>query len=141
MKERKLVDSIDESQTVWQSIENIVGVQSSLKAFWAALLDDLDVAGGNNMGFVQHKAHASMAPGGWVYTVECRTYRLEERDGGEEGGLQGLKGVLSVQIELWREVGEHAEPEWPHARTPLMYIVARHAIIFAYGHGLTARNR
>ena len=107
-----------ESRTIWQSIENIAGMHGSLKAFWTALLEELDVIGGADMDFVPHRDHSSMAPGGWVYVVECRTYRLEKRD----GDAVVLKGVVSVQIELWRTAGEHADSAWPHAKTPLVYV-------------------
>ena len=107
-----------ESRTIWQSVENIAGLHGSLKAFWTALLEELDVIGGGDMDFVPYKAHSSMAPGGWVYVVECRTYRLEARD----GDAVVLKGVVSVQIELWRTAGEHADSVWSHAKTPLVYV-------------------
>ena len=57
------MESMGESRTIWQSIENIAGLHGSLKAFWTALLEELDVIGGGDMDFVPYKAHSSMARG------------------------------------------------------------------------------
>ena len=113
------MESMGESRTIWQSIENIAGMHGSLKAFWTALLEELDVIGGADMDFVPYKGHSLMAPGNWVYVVECRTYKLQGRDGGDEGVL---KGVVSIKIELWREADEHGDSAWSHAKTPLVYV-------------------
>ena len=39
------METIDESQTVWQSIDNIVGMERSLDALWGAGADELDAIG------------------------------------------------------------------------------------------------
>ena len=54
---------IDESHVVWQSVENIVGLERSLGAFWAALVDELDVIGGDSLAFVEGE-HGSSTSGG-----------------------------------------------------------------------------
>ena len=113
------MEGVGESRTIWQSIENIVGMHRSLKAFWEALQEELDAINGDEMEFVPSKAHSLFAPGGWVFDVECRTYRLQTRDGGDEATL---KGVVSVQIELWRKAGEHDDTVWSYATTPLVYV-------------------
>ena len=59
MKEPELAESIDESRTVWQSVDNIVGMERSLGAFWAALQDELDGIGGDNLAFVEGERHSS----------------------------------------------------------------------------------
>ena len=116
-----MVKSIDEAQTVWQSIDNIVGMERSLRAFWAALVDELDVIGGDNLAFLQHERHWSTSDPDdpWVYTGDCRSYRLEAGDGADDWVL---KGVVSVRIELWRKAGAHSDSLWPHARIPLVYV-------------------
>ena len=116
-----MAESIDESRTVWQSVNNIVGIERSLGAFWAALQDELDVIGAENLAFVEGEHHSSTsgADDYWVYTGECRSYRLEASDNGDEGVL---KGVVPIQIELWRSIEEHPEPVWLHAKTPLIYV-------------------
>ena len=113
--------SINESRAVWQSVENIVGMERSLRAFWAALVDELDVIGGDNIAFVEgeHNSSTSGADDYWVYTGECRSYRLEASDGDAE---RVPKGVVSIRIELWRTAEEHSESVWPHAKTPLIYV-------------------
>ena len=88
-----MVRSIDEARTVWQSIDNIVGMERSLRAFWAALVDELDVAGGAGLAFVEGEEHWSWSADEWVCTSGCRTYRLKTSDGDDE---HVLKGVVSV---------------------------------------------
>lgn len=116
-----MVKSIDEARTVWQSIDNIVGMERSLRAFWVALVDELDVIGGDNLAFVEGAEHWSPSADDWVYTGGCRTYRLETNAGGNDDE-RVLKGVVSVRIELWRTAGEHSESVWPYAKTPLIYV-------------------
>ena len=115
------MESIYESQPVWQSIDNIIGMERSLKAFWVALQEELDVIGGDHLAFVEGEQHSSRSDTDyyWVYTSECRSYRLKASDGGND---EALKGVLSIRIELWRKAEEHAESLWPHAKTPLIYV-------------------
>ena len=116
-----MVENIDESHAVWQSVENIRGMERSLRAFWAALVDELDVIGGDNLAFVEGNGHSSTsgADDCWVFTGECRSYRLEASDAGDE---PVTRGVVSVRIELWRTVEEQTESVWPHAKTPLIYV-------------------
>ena len=116
-----MVKSIDEAQTVWQSIDNIVGMERSLRAFWAALVDELDVIGGENLAFRKNEDHYSTSgtDEAWVYTGECRSYRLEAGDGADDWVL---RGVVSVRIELWRKAGAHSDSVWPHAKSPLVYV-------------------
>ncbi len=116
-----MVKSIDAAQTIWQSIDNIVGMERSLRAFWAALVDELDVMGGDNLAFVEHAHHSSTsdADDAWVYTGHCQSYRLEAGDGADDWAL---KGVVSVRIELWRKAEAHSESAWPHAKIPLVYV-------------------
>ena len=113
--------SLDDARTVWQSVDNIIRMERSLGAFWAALADELDVIGGDDLAFVEgkHNESTSGADDCWVYTGECRSYRLEVTDGGDE---RVLKGVVSVRIELWRPAAEHSESSWPYAKIPLIYV-------------------
>jgi hypothetical protein len=106
---------------VWQSVDNIIAMERSLKAFWAALQEDLDRIGGDNLAFEEVEQHSSTRDADyyWAYIDERRSYRL---DASVAGGGWVLKGVLSVRIELWRAVGEQAQSPWPHAKTPLVYV-------------------
>lgn len=115
------METVDESRTVWQSIDNIVGMERSLQAFWVAVQEELDAIGGDAMAFVEEDAHSSTnnPEYHWAYTGECRPYRVETSDG---DGDPVLKGVVSVRIELWRKAGERSESVWRHAKTPFVYV-------------------
>lgn len=124
--EFEFMESIDESRTVWQSIDNIVGMERSLDALWGAVADELDAIGTDAaMTFVEDEEDRSSSTthdfdsGGWVYTGECRVYRLELNHGGD---TPVLKGVASIRMELWRKAGERAEAAWRYAKTPLIYV-------------------
>ncbi len=116
-----MVKDIEEARTIWQSIDNLVGMEHSLRTFWAALVDELDVIGGDNLAFAEHEHHSSTSDADepWVYTGDCRSYRLEARDGAHD---RVLKGIVSVRIELWRKARSHSEPLWPYAKIPLVYV-------------------
>ena len=116
-----MVKNNDEARTIWQSINNIVGMERSLRTFWSALVDELDVMGGDNLAFTEHEHYSSTSGADeyWVYTGDCRSYRLEARDGADD---RVLKGIVSVRIELWRKAGAHSVSAWPHATIPLVYV-------------------
>ena len=120
------MESIDESRTVWQSIDNIVGMERSLDALWGAVADELDAIGTDAaMTFVEDEEDPSWSTahdfdsGSWAHTGACRFYRLESNDGGD---APVLKGVASIRMELWRKAGERAEAVWRYAKTPLIYV-------------------
>lgn len=64
VRELEFMETIDESRTVWQSIDNIVGMERSLDALWGAVADELDAIGTDAaMTFVEDEAGRSSSNG------------------------------------------------------------------------------
>ena len=115
-----VVQSIDVrrcSMAIWQTIQNMRELGSSINAFWPALCTAF--SRDCNLIYIAEQIYgeADCTACQWTYIYENRVYVLKER---RQRGRDKNHGHLTVGVELWREVND--EPQWIHAREPLIYV-------------------
>ena len=104
---------------IWQTIQNMRELGSSINAFWPALRTEFSKNCNRVYIADQIDGEEECTACGWASIYESRIYELKERPQNRKG-RHPFYGYLTVAVELWREVG--GEPQWPHAYKPLIYV-------------------
>lgn len=104
---------------IWQTIQNMRELGSSINAFWPALRTEFSKE--CNRVYIADQPHGEeeYTACGWASIYENRIYKLKERRQNRKG-RDPFHGNLTVAVELWREVGD--ETQWEHAHKPFIYV-------------------
>lgn len=104
---------------VWQTIQNMKKLGSSINRFWPALCTEFS-RDCNQIYIADEKyGEAEDTACGWARIYESGVYALRRKQEGVRG-RDPKCGELTIGVELWREVDD--DPDWVHAREPLIYI-------------------
>lgn len=104
---------------VWQTIENMKELGTSISRFWTALCTEF--SGDRNQIYIadEMNGETESTACGWACIYESGIYRLRERRPNVRG-QDPICGALTVGVELWREVDD--ETEWRYAHKPFIYV-------------------
>ena len=103
---------------VWNTIENMRRLDTSISSFFDVLEEELENEG-PLIGTDPNNAGTEYTDKGWCCYAEYRRYRLKKM--APNTGKYRIFGNLTVGVELWREVDEPSAA-WCHAREPLIYV-------------------
>ena len=107
----------DDSDTIWQTIENMRKLDASLGSFDNILNSRLESQLCElSVNWIKGTGDNLSTNNGWAEYAWWYTCRLAWRTQGSPN-----VGAVTFKIELWRPVDENAAP-WRHARTPLIYV-------------------
>ncbi len=103
---------------VWNTVDNMRKLGASIHSFFQVLEDELQNEASLN-GTAQSGWGSKTIGHGWCYNTEYRPYLLKNND--SVARQSGPMGMLTVRVELWREVDDRSLT-WHHAKEPLIYI-------------------
>ena len=104
---------------VWQTIQNMKKLGSSINRFWSALRTEFSRDCNQIYIADDINREEENTACGWACIYESGVYVLKRRQENVPG-RDPKCGELTIGVELWREVDDN--PDWVHAREPLIYI-------------------
>ena len=104
---------------VWQTIQNMKKLGSSINRFWPALCTEFSEDCNQIYIADEMDGEVDDTACGWARIYQSGIYRLKESRPSAPGRYP-IRGALTVGVELWREVDDGSE--WCYAREPLIYV-------------------
>ena len=108
-------------ETVWRTVENMRQIGDSIESFFSVL--ELEIKGIEYIHDVSDNTPRD--PGttvgyDWCYASDLRVYGLKKQS--PRRGPKPSLGVLTVRVELWREIDDDDSRRWRHAKEPLVLV-------------------
>ena len=108
-------------ETVWRTVENMRKIGDSIESFFSVL--ELEIKEIELIYSVSDNTPGDCGTTvgyGWCYASDLRVYGLKKQS--HRRGRRPSLGVLTVRVELWREIDDDGPGRWRYAKEPLILV-------------------